>query len=580
MQNFSQQCLDLARAILGQSLPAITDDGEIRPVEGELLVQTDATYAALALGEYYRITREPHLGDFALIPLAARCFQSQLRGESLPDVDLNFLALALFCFGPTPSKNPLWQQLEPEVQERFRKRLLQRHDTQAACSLARALVGFSMGFTKKDETTRILTSFLERVRENTSGGFLDHAPEAGIGGSYDLIGLWTLNFLQQVLQRHINGEVSQNLLPSLRTQMAGYLRLLPDLIRQDGLAWAYGPTMGFYSQLLVLHAVLSALSAGWIAPEQQGLYVGLLRRLFHCLFSHYIDQGHGTMVIRDGERNAAPAFSTRKANFDAVRAFCQWAELAKKVQWPMAGAEPEEKTGGRFIQFVQTPKKEQGIFVYRSAGQRAHYTLPLLSGQGKGLSESLAFPHCPGIFDAPAEGYLPILQPELTLDGQSFIPSFYGRNCGSGMGLKRSFFFRYEQPELISNREIIVPGLASCRVTWTFFEDRIVSEFLYTAPHRLKVEQLRYVIALSAPHSSHTSSGLRLGAESLRAVVEKDDFGMSWQELVTVRGDPQYRTAYGPLHFLQILSRPNPLFLLPGKPYHLKVSFQPDILVS
>jgi hypothetical protein len=580
MQNFSQQCLDLARAILGQSLPAITDNGEIRPVEGEALVKTDAAYAALALGEYCRITRDSHLGDFVLIPLAARCFQSQLRDESLQDMELNYLALALFCFGATPSQNPLWQQLNTETQERFQKRLLQHHNPQAACNLARVLIAFGMGFTKKDETTRVLTSFLEGARENTSGGFLDHAPEAGIGGSYDLIGLWTLNFLQQVLQRHINGEVSQNLLPGIRTQMAGYLRLLPELIRQDGLAWAYGTTMGFYSQLLVLHAVLSALSAGWIAPEQQGLYVGLLRRLFHCLFSHYIDQGHGTMLIRDGERNAAPAYSTRKANFDAVRYLCQWAELARKLQWPSACTDPEEKSGGRFIQFIQTPKKEQGIFIYRNAGQRTHYTLPLLSSQGKGLGESLAFPHCPGIFDAPAETYLPILQPELMIEGQSFIPSFYGRNCSSGMGLKRSFFFRYEQPELISNRELIVPGLASCRVTWTFFEDRIVSEFLYTAPNRLKLEQLRYVIALSAPHSLHASSGFRLGPESLRAVVEKDDFGMSWQELVTVHGDPQYRTAYGPLHFLQILSRPSPIFLQPGKPYLLKVSFQPDILSS
>jgi hypothetical protein len=251
--------------------------------------------------------------------------------------------------------------------------------------------------------------------------------------------------------------------------------------------------------------------------------------------------------------------------------------LAKKVSLPLEDTGFEEKTGGRLIQFDHSIRKEQGIFVYRNSKTGVHYALPLISGEGKGSCDSLAFPHCPGIFDAPVDTYLPILQPELTINGQFFIPSFYGKNCATGMGLKRSFSFHYDQPELISHREIIVPDLAHCSVSWTFSEESVTSEFIYVVRDRLKVDQVRYAIALSAPHSVLSAHSLVLGGESLRAVVEKDDFGMTWKELITVADDPAYRTPYGHIHFLQILSRTNPIFLLPGKHYHLKISFHPDI---
>jgi hypothetical protein len=437
-----------------------------------------------------------------------------------------------------------------------------------------------MGFSKKDETLQLVEAFLGNISKNMAGGFIDNAPNEGIGGCYDIIGLWTLNFIHQLMRMHIDSDICKHFLPSVRTYSERYLRLLPELVRKDGLAWAYGELTGFYAQLYALNAAILALSEGWISNDRQSLYVNLIRRLFHYFFLHYVDQGHGTIVIRDQERTVPSIFSTRRANFDAVRYLCWWATLVKKISLPLDNTSFEEKTGGRFVQFDNTPKKEQGLFIYHSAVQETHYSLPLISGGGRGLCGSLAFPHCPGVFDAPVDIYLPVLQPELTINGQLFIPSFYGKNCATGMGLKRSFFFRYEQPELISHQELVVPDLAHCRVAWVFAEDSITSEFIYTVRDRLKVDQVRYIIALSVPHSVHSSHSLVLGEESLRAVVEKDDFGMTWKELVTVADDLAYRTPYGHIRFLQILSRTNPIFLLPGKPYHLKISFHPDVVHS
>jgi hypothetical protein len=43
--------------------------------------------------------------------------------------------------------------------------------------------------------------------------------------------------------------------------------------------------------------------------------------------------------------------------------------------------------------------------------------------------------------------------PELTFGEHVTIPAFYGKNCVTGLGLRNSFYFRYEQPELIDTRK-------------------------------------------------------------------------------------------------------------------------------
>ena len=55
------------------------------------------------------------------------------------------------------------------------------------------------------------------------------------------------------------------------------------------------------------------------------------------------------------------------------------------------------------------------------------------------------------------------------------LPAFYGRNCVTGLGLRNSFFFRYEQPDLITTREEIVRNLASVKTQWTFSGTKIAS---------------------------------------------------------------------------------------------------------
>ncbi len=373
-------------------------------------------------------------------------------------------------------------------------------------------------------------------------------------------------------------------LPTLRTYGEKYIRMMPDLVREDGLGWAFGRAAGAYGQMHCVSLILQGLRDGWIADEQRAKYFDLMRRLFVFFYQTYLDQEHGFLDLRDAERTAYGHHTTRMANFDAARYLCQWARLAKSIA-PAAVIPPKPEVPravGRFVIFDKSNRKEQGLFLYRDAASGLHAQIPLISSGTTLTCDSLPFPHCPGVFDWPNNIYLPVMLPELTFEvgGVEHItlPAFYGKNCVTGLGLRNSFYFRYEQPELISTGEEIIKGLGSAKVQWNFSGASIGCEFAYTVRQPVTLKHFRLTLVIAAPHSKyHVPGALALGPEGHRCSVAKDDFQATWKDTEVVSADPTYRTNYGKVHYLQHLVRDHPLIMRPGQIYHLAVNFNPDL---
>ncbi|MGX8717380.1 MAG: hypothetical protein ACSW8C_05345, partial [bacterium] len=286
----------------------------------------------------------------------------------------------------------------------------------------------------------------------------------------------------------------------------------------------------------------------------------------------------GTLVVNDAERSSLPSQTTRIVCFDTARYLCQWSRLANLLGLSLNVPLCVTKTGSRFVSFDKTNAKEQGLFIYQDAASGLHVQLPLVGGKGKVESDALAFPHCPGIFDWPVHKYMPILQPELTFNGVKTIPSFYGKRCTAGLGLKNTYTFSYEQPELISSDEKIVSGIGSCKVTWKFSGSTVTADFAYKFKQPMTLDGFRYVIPLSAPHSTHhLEHSFTLGENSLQASVLKDDFGAIWAEVQDVYQNPDYKTYYGKICYIQILERRTAMNVRPGKEYHLQIELKPDV---
>ena len=580
MLNFSDQCLDLATLILEHNLDSIQEDGTIAPQPNEAMLPCEPGHAALAIGEFFRATGKTQLGKIDLIDLAARCITAQTFMSPQSDNGLAFASLAIISFGPEKSRNPVWARLMEQTQQALETALAQDSTTGPnahAFNIAKSVARACLGFSKKDETGKLIDDFLAHIDQTSSHKYCD-SDTSGIGGNFDLSGVLSFVIIRQALQLHSNITLRERKLPSLRTYAEKYLKLIIDLVRIDGLGWAFGQDTGAYSQMLCISLILQALRDGWITSDKKNLYFDTLRKLFFFFFKTYLDQEHGFIIIRDEHRNAADTQTTRMANFDGARYLAQWSRLAKSIGEDIPTESTGAKTSGKFICFDKTSRKEQGIFVYQNANTGLLLQLPLIKSKNSDSSHSLSFPHAPGVFDWPSNKYLPIMTPELSIGGQTILPSFYGKRCTTGLGPRKSFVFKYEQPDLINKNQEFVNGLGSCKVQWTFADDQIACEYAFTFKEQVTLDAIRYVLALSSPHPTHSiGSGLTLGPESLRACVTHDDFQSAWLEPEIVASDPQYSTPYSKIQFLQTLERSRPLILKPGQPYKLALQFNPDI---
>ena len=579
MQQFADQCTEMARSMLGHNLASINQDGTITPIEGEEKRIDEPGHAALAIGEFYRATGETELEGHDLIDLAARCITAQVFADPVAENGTAYAALGLLSFGPAKDRNPVWERLVEETRTRLDRLLLARSDHEnhwQSFNIAKAVARYSMGLSKKDETGKLIDRFLERIGEKSSGNFHDDSENGK--GVFNIYGVLSFIFIRQALQLHANIHLRDRKLPSLRTHAEKYLRLLPDLVREDGLGWSYGRGGGAYGQMHCISLILQGFRDNWIAPEKQGQYFDLLRRLFYFFYLTYLDQENGNLIIRDAERETTPIHTTRMADFDGARYLSQWARLAKNLNAPEAAEGFKTKNTSRFVIFDKSSRKEQGLFIYRNAESGLHVNIPLTHTDQDNTSDSLAFPHNPGIFDWPVNLQLPVMMPELKFGDNYIIPSYYGKRCTTGLGLRNSIYFRYEQPELVNTDQKIVSGLGSCKVNWTFNKTTITSEFIFTVKQPVTMERMRYMLVIASPHSrNRVSNTFTLGQEGLRCSVIKDDFQAQWAQTEVVTDDPDYKTQWGKIHYLQTLVRDHPLNMRPGQQYRLTVSFEPDL---
>jgi len=588
MQNFASQCLDQTKALLKLNFNSLAPDGTVVPVEGEVSRADEPGHAALAFGEYFRATGELTMDRQNIAEIVARTITAQVRVSQGSDNGMAFACLGLLAFGPTRERNPVWELLNESTRALIDERLAiehDHHDHVQAFDIAKAVCRFSFGLTKKDETGALVDRFMDRITAASTGGFHDEASKAAnadnFGGAFDLYGVVSLIFIRQSLQLHANIQVRDAKLPKLRGLAEKYLRVIMDTVREDGLGWSYGRGIGAYGQMHCITLLLQALRDRWVPVDKEPLARDLVRRLYANFFTTFFDAEHGAIMIRDGERDTIPGHTTRMANFDAARYLSQWSRLAKTIGGTMDVVKPASRLPVcRFFSYDKSPRKEQGLLSYQDPASGLHVILPLVSAGSHRFSDSLAFPHMPGVFDWPSNQATTPFIPEFTIGGKVFTPSFYGKNAQVAMGTKAgTYHFRYEQPDLIDRDEKVSANIASLKVDWEFNGGRIVARYILSAKAAVMLDEFRLVLPIAATHSRMTpGNALVLGAESHRCEVLKDDFHAAWAETKVVSDNPKHRTCWGKVHFYQTLQRDKSMPLRAGMNYAFEIAYQPHIV--
>ncbi len=587
MQNFASQCLDQTKALLKLNLGSIAPDGTVIPVAGEVSRADEPGHVALAFGEYFRATGELTLERQNIPEIVARTITAQVRLSKGSDNGMAFACLGLLAFGPTRERNAVWAILDEDTRKLIDERLavtLDHHDHVQAFDIAKAVCRASFGLSKKDETGMLLDRFIERLTAASTGGFHDDASKAAnadnLGGAFDLYGIVSLIFIRQALQLHANIQLRDSKLPKLRTIAEKYLRIILETVREDGLGWSYGRGIGAYGQMHCITLLLQALRDRWIASDKEPQARDLIRRLYANFFTTFFDMEHGVIIVRDAERDTIPGHTTRMANFDAARYLSQWSRLAKTAGGSMEIHRSAQKNAMcRLYSFDKNLKKEQGLLAFSDPTSGLHVLIPVVSGGVYKFSDSLAFPHMPGVFDWPANSYTSPFIPEYTIGDKVFTPSFYGKNLQVVMGTKAgTYHFRYDQPELIDIHEKMSSGIGALKVDWELAGGRIVGRFTLTPKTNVVLNNFRLVLPIATTHSRMTpGNAITMGQDSHRAEVLRDDFHAEWLETKVVSEDSKHRTIWGKVHFYQVLERNKAMNLRAGTSYSFEIAYQPDI---
>jgi len=587
MQNFSSQCLDQTRALLKINLSSITPDGSVQPVAGETSRADEPGHVALALGEYFRATGDLVFERQSIPELVARTITAQVKLSQGSDNGMAFACLGLLAFGSTRERNPVWEILSADIRKLIDERLAITHDHYdhvQAFDIAKAVCRFSFGLSKKDETGALVDRFIERIGAASTGGFHDDASKQAnadnFGGTFDLYGVVALIFIRQALQLHANSQVRDAKLPKLRTVAEKYLRIILETVREDGLGWTFGRGIGAYAQMHCVTLILQAMRDRLISSDKEPIARDLVRRLYTHFFTTFFDMEHGSIVIRDAERDTIPGHTTRMANFDAARYLSQWSRLAKTIGGSMDSVQANKGLVCRFYSFDKNPRKEQGLLSYSDVDSGLNVLIPIVSQGSHKFCDSLSFPHMPGVFDWPSNFYTSPFLPEYTIGGKIYTPSFYGKNMQVVMGTKSgTYHFKYDQPDLIDHTEKLSSGLAAMKVDWEFTGGKMTGRFTLTPKVALVLENFRFVLPIAALHSRMVSAGaLMLGQDSHRCEILRDDFHGEWLETKIVSEDPKHKSLFGKIHYYQILERDKTMSLRPGVGYNFEVVLQPDIV--
>jgi hypothetical protein len=579
MQNFAAQSWDIAQLLLGGYLERIGENGAIAPIGGETTRTDESGHIAHALAVYHS------MGDRSstrVVDLVAGCIASQFHFNEQDVGGCAHAALALLTMGLNPSRNDAWSRFQEETQKiigSWLRKPLQVQPHQEVFRIVHAIVGHGLGFQSADNSDKLIEQWLNRAKAGSTGGFVDSSFR-GIGGRYDGAALEQYVLVREALQRHASVHIRTRRLPSIRTYMQRYLKLILDLVRDDGTAWAFGSAQGCTGTIYTISFLVRAFDDGWIDSDKTDLCADVLRKLVQHLFMHYLDQGSSSLCIRDGERDADVEETTSVVNFDAIRQFLFWSQLTKdsKISLGAVGS-GSFGTSAKYIPFDHGAKAEHGLLVYRDALLGLSFQLPLIGGNGDGTSNCGAFPHCPGIFDTPVNKRLSVLVPELTFGDKVSVPSFYGKNVSTSLGPRKEFQFRYEQPELITIDEVLMLNVASCKVLWSFVEGKVIGEFTYVPKRSIRLDSFRFACVVSSPHSRLVLPHMPfLGENGLRPQILRDDFQGEWQQVYDLTEDPSYRTHGGKIACLYVYARLLALHLRPGVTYCFSISFEPEVV--
>ncbi len=535
-----------------------------------------------ALGAYAALSKNQRLADRELAREVGRIglLEHRLGGTRFSQL---YAVSALRFFGRDLNANPVWQGLNEEERQAWRKLLdvsaFYDPKTQQVINLPEnylgvaariAAISYQLGLLKD---RALLESVIARAARpfNNGGIYSDDAPPSG---RFDRYSNEYARFVWEAAEAASRPDILEVVWPSLKEQM----RLWWDLILPDGYGYAWGRSMGVVSYEDTLEIVGFLARHPEFRPAPLDELASAYYQAWHWLRHDYSDKtrmlsvfafgrGNYSYIKRDREWQQTTSFFGKTALAHALLM-----EALKRENIKEFSPEIVRRDLARF-EFFRRGDRPAGVWLVRQGS--IYFTLPIATGTKPGVADYLPAPYgLPG-FANPVEQVYPSLVPFLELgDGRVLVAGDAADEIYPGTDGKslRAIWRRWV---LIGGKsgQFAEPRI-TCEVVWRLEGKTLTRDETLTATEAVTARRWWIAVPTTAATSEvefkqgQRWDRMRLDGAALSIAATAD-----WPLMISVkatRDSPLGRGARGPLP-LHLIYESHDLEFKPDKPAHWRL---------
>jgi hypothetical protein len=382
-----------------------------------------------SVGAFAAMTDRSKLGDHDLAREVGQVGLLEYRLKSTRFSQL-YGVLALRYFGEKLDTNPVWQSLNEEQREQWRRfldvsafydpktqQVIKLPENYLGVAARIASVSYQLGLLKD---RALVDGVITRAAQPfvNQGIYADDGPPTG---RFDRYSNEYARFVWEAAESADRKDILAAVRPSLKEQM----RLWWDLVLPDGYGYAWGRSMGVVSYMDTLEIVGFLAEHPEFRPAPLEQLASAYYQAWEWLRRDYNDKTHVLSVFAFGRGNYSYISRDREwqqtINFfgKGSLAHARFMKGLKREQVATFPAEIVRPDVARFV-FFRQGKRPAGVWLVRQGP--LYFTLPITTGTKPGVADYLPAPHGLAGFANPVEQVYASLVPFLQMaDGRTLV---------------------------------------------------------------------------------------------------------------------------------------------------------------
>jgi len=535
-----------------------------------------------ALGAYAHLNRKHAVGghDLAREVGEIGLLEYRLKGTRFSQL---YGVLALQFFGRDLKSNPVWQGLNSQEQEQWRKFLdvsaFYDPNTQQVINLPEnylgvaariASISYQLGLLK--DRALVDGVITRAARPFTNGGiYSDDSPPTG---RFDRYSNEYARFVWEAAQSADRKDILDAVRPSLNKQ----IKLWWDLVQPDGYGYGWGRSVGLISYADTLEIVGFLAVHPEFRPAPLAQLASAYYQAWRWLRHDYNDKTHGFSMFAFGRGNYS--YITREREWQqtisifgkvalAQQRFIEGLDREKISSFSADIARPDLS---RF-EFFRHGSRPAGVWLVRQG--RICFTLPITTGTQPGVADYLPAPHGLSGFANPVEQVYPSLVPFLELsDGRVLVAGDGADEIEPGADGK-SLLAVWRRWAVIGGKagELVDPHITA-EVVWRFEGRTLTRDETLKSTEIVRVRRWWVAVPVTAATDEvEFKSGQRWDRMKVGETMLSSNATADWPLMISLKaaGDgPLGRGARGPIP-LHLIYESRDLVLKPDKAAHWRL---------